>query len=315
MTIVSSLYNAIQIPTLMAFTQSIFTQKEYKKVNSLMEVQGQTATFLSAGLVALLLGKVDIWLIFLLDIFTFILAFSILLFIPYQNNSTSREAVINEDKPILKMYKDIKVALKYIRENTALMIFILCTFLPFIMVITGNYINPVYVYKELEKGPEIVGYSSVIYALSAMTGGVVVAYLSKRFGDYSSTYITYSIFIIGIVGIVMFPFVSAFLLMRVFAGVGNAGTRVLRRNIMMDKIPNEIMGRVNSFINSFSLLMQSIIVGFFSFSIGSFGASTSFITIIFILLIGLILMISSHHYYKRKSSVLQHQNSVVQHKN
>lgn len=290
LTIVSSLYIAVQIPALLAFTQEIFEQKDYNKVNSAMEVQSQSATFISAGLVALLIGKIDIWIIFVLDIGSFMIAFFILLFVPYKHSFKKESTAMKQDRQFIK---DIMLTLSFMKKNVALMLFLLCTLVPSIMVLVGNYVNPVFVYKDLGSKPDVQGYSSVIYAISAMLGGVVASFLSTKFGNYVSVFITYTIYLIGIIGIFAFPFLAPFLILRTFAGIGNAGSRVLRKNIMMDLIPNHIIGRVNSFMTSLSLLAQSLLVGFFSLSIGKTGARMSFVFMSVIMVVALFIMFLS----------------------
>lgn len=288
LTIVSSLYWAMQIPTLTAFTQEIFTKDKYNKINTAMEVQGQAATFISAGLVGIVVGKVDLWVVFAIDIISSLIAFGLLQFIPYEG----RTKVIGQRKPYKSNFSnDLKVCIKYIKSNLALVMFLLCSLTPTIMVLVGNYVNPVYIYKDLNLQPEIQGYASVIYALSAMSGGIIASFLSSKFGNYFSLFMTYTLYLLGMVGIVVFNSVIPFLLLRTFAGVGNSGSRVLRKNIMMQAIPNEIIGRINSLINSFSQLGQSILVGIFSLYIGIIGGRGAFVIIIAIMAIILFVMI------------------------
>ncbi|WP_368502650.1 MFS transporter (plasmid) [Alkalihalophilus sp. As8PL] len=294
--IVTSIYSSVQIPALLAFTQESFTKDEYKKVNGLMEVQSQSATFISAGLVALLVGRIDLWIIFLVDVASFFVALGILFFIPYKSQLFTKNSTTS--KP--KMLEDLNSAWSYMKENKALMVLLMCSFVPFIMVLVGNYLNPVYIYSELGANPDIQGYASVIYALSAILGGIAATVLSQRFGDYTSIIITYIVYLVGIIGIILFPTVGIFLCMRLFAGVGNAGSRVLRKNIMMVNIPNNMIGKVNSFFSSMSMLLQAILVGIISLSISGVGALFSFSLIGILMTIGLIVMGTSIIILKKK---------------
>jgi MFS family permease len=92
-------YN-IHYPTLYAFGQEISSVEDYAKVNSNIEIVGQSTSILSGGIAAVMLEGVtinlpiinyaivinswNIWEIFLLNAGTYFLAASLILFIKYQ---------------------------------------------------------------------------------------------------------------------------------------------------------------------------------------------------------------------------------------
>ena len=58
---------------------------------------------------------------------------------------------------------------------------------------------------------------------------------------------TMFIYVISITAMIIEPSVIFLYGLAVFHAVGNAGTRVARNVLMMEEIPNEVMGRVDSF--------------------------------------------------------------------
>jgi len=67
-----ALYDSIKYSAIYAWTQNIFDKVDYSKSKGVMEVQRQVALMFSAGLTALLVGKINIQYILMVDIYTYI---------------------------------------------------------------------------------------------------------------------------------------------------------------------------------------------------------------------------------------------------
>ena len=83
--VIQSLYDNTKYSAISGWTQNIFHKSEYSKVNSILEVQGQAALMLSAGLTALLVGKINIEYILIFNIVTYLLAMFFYSKLPNEN--------------------------------------------------------------------------------------------------------------------------------------------------------------------------------------------------------------------------------------
>jgi hypothetical protein len=72
-----------------------------------------------------------------------------------------------------------------------------------------------------------------------------------------------------------FSLVGLFLALKIMLGWGNAGSRVARNTIMMNEVPNEYMGRVNSFFAAVGMLLRVSLIGLFARTVAYTGASVS----------------------------------------
>jgi len=278
------LYSAVHYPTQFAFTQEIFSRDQYKALNSVMEVQNQTATMVAGGLASLLIGRVDFSWILLVDALTYLIGFALFFLIPYQRSAESSTAARTDRKQ--SMWSNIGEGFEYLKEKPLLTIFFICAFMPFIAVMTANYLNPVYISSVLQGSAAMLGISDMIYAIGAILAGLTIPLLVQRFGSYGTVVITFISFGVSVLVIYAFPVIGVFMAMRVLNGWGNAGTRVARNTIMMEMVPNQVMGRVNSFFNAASLGLRVLLIATATQIIAFSGAKLTY------LMLGIVLTVS-----------------------
>ncbi len=131
----------------------------------------------------------------------------------------------------------------------------------------GNYLNPIFLYTFLNEAPSIQGASSVIFAIGAMFGGIFPLYLLKKRDHYTAIKITNIIFLFSYILIALFPLTGIFLASRILAGLSNSATRVLRKDVLFTTIPNHLIGRINTTLNSIGLITRLILISTFGFVI------------------------------------------------
>ena len=283
--VIQSLYDNTKYTTISAWTQNIFHKSEYKKVNSILEVQGQAALMLSAGLTALFIGKINIEYILFFNIITYLLAMFFYAKLPKENQLNNTIPAITEKNPIKSIYKDFIYSVHFIKSNKSLIVFLFITTIPGIIVILGNYLNPIFIYSFLNEAPSIQGASSVIFAIGAMFGGIFPLYLLKKNDSYTALKITNLMFLFSFVLIAFLPFTGIFLASRLLAGLGNSATRVLRKEVLFNTIPNHLIGRINTTLNSLGLITRLIFISSFGFIIASENIIYSYYLICIILVI------------------------------
>jgi MFS family permease len=271
-------YN-IHYPTLYAFGQEISAVEDYAKVNSNIEIVGQSTSILSGGIAAVMLEGVtinlpiidysiiinswNIWEIFLLNAGTYFLAASLILFIKYQP--------IPKHAQHPKIFNRIKVGFTYLRQHPKLLIFGIFSYSVFAMLLVEIHaVLPAYVDKHLHENGSVFAIADGIYALGALCAGLFV---NKVFTATSTqraviilTAITAAIFIWAFAA----KSVLVIYLVSLILGFTNAGIRVLRLTYLFKQIPNQLMGRVNSIFNMLNILVRSLFIFLFSFPFFNF---------------------------------------------
>lgn len=231
-----SLYYNVHFPTQFAFTQEIFSKEQYKTLNSILEVQNQSTSMIAGGLASLLIDHIDFAWILLADSMTYFLGFGLFLLIPYiKNRSVAANGAVS-------MWSNIREGFAYLKTRPLLVMFFLCALMPFLCVMVGNYLYPVYITSVLHGGANVLGAADMIFAIGAVVAGLTVPLLMQRLGSYYTTILSFVIFGLSIVFFYVFPLVSIFLLFKTLNGWGNAGSRVARNTILMEMVPNHLIG-------------------------------------------------------------------------
>ena len=297
-------YN-IHYPTLYAFGQEISSVEDYAKVNSNIEIVGQSTSILSGGIAAVMLQGViinlpiinyaivisswNIWEIFLLNAGTYFLAATLILFIKYQPKQKHAQH--------LQIFERIKVGFIYLRQHPKLLIFGVFSYSVFAMLLVEIHaVLPAYVDKHLHEMGSVFAIADGIYALGALCAGLFV---SKVFTATSTqraviilTAITAAIFIWAFAA----KSVLVIYLVSLILGFTNAGIRVLRLTYLFKQIPNELMGRVNSIFNMLNILVRSIFIFLFSIPFFNFDNHIIWaflIMAVFLLFSALVLMFNT----------------------
>lgn len=258
-------YN-VHYPNLYAFVQELFEPALYAKVNSGIEIQGQTTNFLGMMLGGLLLSgtseigwwpsawQFEAWplrQIFLLDGSTYLLGAVLIQLIPYRPSAHKRV-----DRGAV--WGRLKQGYAYLREHQNLFVFGLASYVVFFsLLVMVQVAAPIYVYDYLDAPAYILSSFKGIYALGAISAGLIGLSSFIR----SNNLIRQVTFLVGLAGVlylglatnqsILFLFIGAYLL-----GIANAGTRILRITYLVRIVPNYIIGRVNSIFSVLNVMMR-----------------------------------------------------------
>ncbi|WP_052475971.1 MFS transporter [Cohnella kolymensis] len=184
------------------------------------------------------------------------------------------------------MWSNVAEGYRYLKTNPLLILFFLCALMPFICVMVGNYLYPIYITSVLHAGAGVMGAADMIFAVGAVAAGISVPLLMNRFGPYTTTIFTFILFTISIVFFYSVPLVGIFLMFKTLNGWGNAGSRVARNTILMEMVPNRLIGRVNSFFNTAGMGMRVVLIAVCTQIVAFQGVRSA------ILLLGLLLLVS-----------------------
>jgi DHA3 family macrolide efflux protein-like MFS transporter len=265
-------YN-IHYPTLYAFGQEISAKEDYGRVNSNIEIVGQSTSILSGGIAALMLDgstldlgfgglsiaipKWEIWEIFMLNAFTYLVAATLIFFIKYT-------PIINtQHQP--PIWERVRQGFTYLKQHPHLLVFGLFSYSVFAMLLVEVHaVLPAYVNHHLQEKGSVFAIADGIYAVGALAAGLFV---NKLFTGSSTkkvvivlTIITAAIFIWAFAT----KAVWVIYIVSIILGFSNAGIRVLRLTYLFNQVPNELMGRVNSIFNMSNVLTRTLFIFIFS---------------------------------------------------
>ncbi|WP_078378714.1 MFS transporter [Sutcliffiella halmapala] len=273
---IGSLYYTIFFPTMFALNQELFHRDQFKVLNGTMEVQGQLSSMLAGAIASILLLKWDLHFILLLDVGMYALAIYFFIKVPYTRNRVARTSKVSNVK--------VSAAIVYLMKQPAMFLFLLASSLPFITVMLTNYLFPVYLADVLRVEGNIYGIQGMIYGLGAMLAGVFVPMAARKFGDEKIIATSMLLFTLAITFIIYMS-IPGYLFLMLFIAIGNSGARVARNAFMMDRIPNEIIGRVDGLLRAIGLLLRIVLLGFFTGLV-----SIGLITLCFTILAGILMM-------------------------
>lgn len=246
------LYYTLHFPAKFAFVQQVFERRHYQSLMGLLEIQGQTASMLAGGLAALMIDHVDLSTILLLNGGTYVFSYFIQRPLPYTASHVSA------DKPKTSTTADLVEGLRWLGSRPAFTTFILCTLAPFVAVMVGNYLFPIYVQHILRASATVFGTGEMAFAAGSIAAGLVGPLLLRRLPTANVALAMMAIFVVGLVLLSGVPTVVTFYVALLMLGLGNAGARVARGTVLLHEVPNALMGRVNVVIAAIDRLIRTL---------------------------------------------------------
>jgi len=291
-------YN-IHYPTLYAFAHEITEPQEYQRVNSWIEIVGQSTSILSGALAAVLLdglttpfviAKWEIWDIFLLDGTTYFLAALLIYFIKHK--ATKYYSVQTGT-----VFERVKTGFSYLKKHPQLLVFGLFSYAVFAALIVAIHsLLPLYVDRHLHREGSVFALADMIYAIGALGAGLFVGKVFEEKQTVRAIIIL--TFLASLIFLWLFVAKSVWVLYvySILLGFSNAGIRVLRLTYFFQHIPNEVMGRVNSIFNMSNVFTRSAFIFLFSIPFFNFGSNVIYTFLIlsaFLGVAGLILILNN----------------------
>lgn len=306
----------IHYPNLYAFGQEITEQKDFGKLNSYIEVQGQATNAIAGGLAAILLSgsasgmlslagipvqfpfaipQLTLHEVLALDAGTYFLSFTLVSFIRYR-------PIAKRETATGSALERIKTGLQFLRNRPNILLFGIFSNAIFVTVVThAFFLLAMYVNDHLGIEADAFGSAEMVFAMGAIVAGLSM----NRLYPHSK----------AITGIIIHTLIGAGLLwwlalsesvwvLMVFSliyGVLNSGNRILRMTFIFNQIPNTVIGRSNSVFSVSGTLMRVTFIGLFSLPFFGKDAHVVFAYMILgvFLLIGAGLLIKANWGIKR----------------
>lgn len=277
--IAGSFYYLLFYPTIFAFNQEIFQAEHYKSLSGTMEIQGQLTQVISGAAASFLIEIVSLKWILLVDMLTFAGAFFLFLCIPYVKKK--------EVKRKITFKKQLFEGIHFMKKRPKLFWFLLATYMPFIGVMMANYLIPVYISDILKANASVYAIEGTMYGVGAVVAGICIPLIMKYVKTEVSIVMTMFIYVISITAMIIEPSVIFLYGLAIFHAVGNAGTRVARNVLMMEEIPNEVMGRVDSLFRLIGTGIRIVLLMLFTAGVSKAGVMLPFYVLSCILIFSL----------------------------
>ncbi|HDR7392116.1 MFS transporter [Bacillus toyonensis] len=277
--IAGSFYYLLFYPTIFAFNQEIFQAEHYKSLSGTMEIQGQLTQVISGAAASFLIEIVSLKWILLVDMLTFAGAFFLFLCIPYVKKK--------EVKRKITFKKQLFEGIHFMKKRPKLFWFLLATYMPFIGVMMANYLIPVYISDILKANASVYAIEGTMYGVGAVVAGICIPLIMKYVKTEVSIVMTMFIYVISITAMSIEPSVMLLYGLAIFHAIGNAGTRVARNVLMMEEIPNEVMGRVDSLFRLIGTGIRIVLLMLFTAGVSKAGVMLPFYVLSCILIFSL----------------------------
>lgn len=292
-----SFYYNLFYPGMFALNQEIFPKSVYKSLNGAMEIQGQLSSVIAGALAAILIGKIKLEWMLLFDAFTYLSALGLFWAIPYVPKTM---ALRKDDRFWIKLTDGYR----YMIKRPKLFLFLLASFVPFIGVMVTNYLFPVYLVDVLKVDGSIYGAQSMVYGIGAVFAGFMIPFFAKKFGNEHSIVVTTLLYTIGISLIIFTKAVPIYLVLISLLAFGNAGTRVARNSYLMDSVPNQIIGRVDSLFRTIGLAIRVVLLSTFTIVNAKLEIHYSFYILAGLLISSWIVIIFTKNPTKKSSQII-----------
>jgi MFS family permease len=271
------IYN-IHFPNLYAFAQEITDKKQYAKVTSLLEIQGQLTFTIAGGIAAILLNGIDgqfefigqqiqlpfvvqpwkIYEIFSLGTVAYLITFLLIYCIQSM-------PVVDRNIDTGSLLERMNVGFDFLRNHPPIFHFGNASLLLFLTIlIFGTYVATMYVKSFL-------GAAGDVYAIGDMTfsiGALIAGFVSTRiFGERKAVQgIIILSALAGVMYLVMIGSKSiyVFFLANFIIGACNAAVRIQRVTYMFHHIPNKVIGRTGSIFFVINVVLRFGLIGLFT---------------------------------------------------
>lgn len=271
-------YN-IHYPNLYAFGQEITEKKNYGKLNSYIEVQGQVTSMFAGAFAAILLSgtssdsftiaginislpfTIEAWPIqkvFLMDAITYFIGIVLFLFIKYI-------PIVKEDIHVGSLFSRLKGGFQYLRSHPSIFAFGTLSYMLFAFTLVQVHVLlPSYVERFMNQSANIYASAEVYYSLGAIFSGILVYRLLNKYSEYLSIILLMFIVSIAFIGMSFSNNIVLFFTANLILGITNAGVRILRTTYLFSNVPNNLIGRAGSVFSSINVIIRMILILIFS---------------------------------------------------
>lgn len=250
----SSLFYAINIPTRNAFFKELFSDYDFHKVNSIMEVENQIVSIIIGVLAVLLISNIDFNYFLILNIVCYFVAVYSLHLVKYKVAIGSTDQSIS----VSIIMSELLESSMHMLKRPVYSIIMISSVIPYVCVILFSYLYPVFLSDYLNKSGESFAIVEMIFAGGAASAGVLLPYLVKNTAYARAVLGFMVLFATGIILQAILPNYLATMILAALLGFGNSAVRIVRFSLMMDLTDHRFIGRVGAVLQSITMAIRAI---------------------------------------------------------
>ena len=310
-------YN-IHYPNLYAFGQEITEQKNYGKLNSYIEVQGQTTSVLAGAFAAILLTgttnknleiagfnfilpfnveKWQIYDIFLLDAFTYLAVIAIFSFIKYS-------PIKIEKTHTGSLFSRLKLGFNYLKDHHLIFIFGLVSYMLFAFTLVElHVILPSYVHDFLLASGNVYASAEIYYSIGAIFSGLLILRFLSRYNTILSVVVLMFVVACAFFAMTFSNSLIVFFIGSLILGITNAGVRILRTTYLFNNIPNNLIGRATSVFSSLNIIVRICLISLLTIPFFNIGDNIrwGYLIGVVLMLVSILILLILFFHEKRKT--------------
>jgi MFS family permease len=283
-----SLGASVYYPAQFALSQEVIAPERYESLSGAIEIQWQAGSMLAGALGAWLIAVVPFWGVLCIDAAAYLTAFFIMSRLQYQRAQERSMAPASAWTMLIE-------GLQYLRGRPRLSVVMLASYLPFLAIMVGNFLSPIFVREVLRGGPQVYGIGEVSYAVGATLAGLSVPAINARIGLVATLLCTIAVYGVAASLNPIAPIAMVFFVSYVLQGWGNAGSRVARTILVLKTVPNGVVGRVNLFYSAFERMLRSTALALVTAMLPAWGAANSYWVLAVIAVAAWLMVWSARH--------------------
>ena len=283
-----SLGASVYYPAQFALSQEVIAPERYESLSGAIEIQWQAGSMLAGALGAWLIAVCPFWGVLCIDAAAYLSAFLMMSGLNYQR---SRERLMAPASAWAMLIE----GLQYLRGRPRLSVVMLASFLPFVAIMVGNFIAPIFVREALQQGPQIYGIGEVSYAFGATLAGFSIPAINARIGLVPTLLCTIAVYGLAASLNPVAPIAIVFFISYTLQGWGNAGSRVARTILVLKTVPNNVVGRVNLFYSAFERLLRSAALALVTVMLPTWGPVNCYWVLAVIAVVAWMMVWSGRH--------------------
>ncbi len=242
-----------------AMAQDVVSARNAGTYSGIAELVSQFPVIMGGVLVAFLWSSVGFPGILMLAGLTILAATPVLILLPIP--------------PVMSKIPEVRTerAAGYMRANFSPVLYIFLLNIPYVAVVSGNYLKPVFIARVLSGNPGTLGVSESIYAGMASLTGLIAPLAVKKAGEFRSAMIFSTIYAAGSLLMPLFPLAALFFIFQVSHGMGNPGNRISRNTLVLKNVPREQIGRFNGSVNILDMICRVALLSIYITFINGLG--------------------------------------------
>jgi MFS family permease len=285
-----SLGASVYYPAQFALSQEVIAPERYESLSGAIEIQWQAGSMLAGALGAWLIAVCPFWGVLCIDAAAYSAAFLMISRLSYERSRSHERSMAPASA-----WAMLIEGLHYLRGRPRLSVVMLASFLPFVAIMVGNFLSPIFVREVLHEGPQVYGIGEVSYAVGATLAGLSVPAINARIGLVPTLLCTIAVYGLAASLNPVAPIAFVFFVSYALQGWGNAGSRVARTILVLKTVPNAVVGRVNLFYSACERLLRSTALAVVTLMLPVWGPAGSYWVLAVLALAAWLMVLSCRH--------------------